>query len=63
MKNFNSNETNFFKEVKKRLIDLEITFTELRLKTSYKTDFGLRNALKNNQKKAIQEVQKILFIN
>lgn len=53
----------FFKEVKKRLIDLELTFTALRLKTSYKTDFGLRKALKSNQKKAIQEVQKILFIN
>lgn len=63
MKDFNSNETIFFKEVKKKLIDLELTFTELRLKTSYKTDCGLRNALKNNQKKAIQEVQKILLIN
>ncbi|KYM50452.1 hypothetical protein [Fusobacterium necrophorum] len=56
-------ETNFFKNVKKTLIDLEMTFTELREKTTYKTDCGLRNALKKNKKKAVSQVEKILYQN
>lgn len=51
----------FFKEIKKKLIDKDMTFSELRKKTSYTTDFGLRQALKNNQPNAIEQVQKILF--
>lgn len=51
----------FLKEIKKKLIDKDMTFSELRKKTSYSTDFGLRQALKNNKQNAIVQVQKILF--
>nr|DAD97505.1 MAG TPA: hypothetical protein [Caudovirales sp. ctIbU14] len=40
-----------------------MTFTELREKTTYKTDCGLRNALKKNKKKAVSQVEKILYQN
>lgn len=53
-------DTSFFKEVKKKLIDLDMTFSELRKRTSYSTDWGLRKALKNNTQTAVDEVQKIL---
>ena len=53
-------DTSFFKEVKKKLIDVDMTFSELRKRTSYSTDWGLRKALKNNIEAAINEVQKIL---
>nr|DAQ12359.1 MAG TPA: hypothetical protein [Caudoviricetes sp.] len=53
-------DTSFFKEVKKKLIDLDMTFSELRKRTSYSTDWGLRKALKNNNQAAVDEVQKIL---
>ena len=53
-------DTSFFKEVKKKLIDVDMTFSELRKRTSYSTDLGLRKALKNNIEAAINEVQKIL---
>ena len=33
-------DTSFFKEVKKKLIDLDMTFSELRKRTSYSTDGG-----------------------
>ena len=39
-------DTSFFKEVKKKLIDLDMTFSELRKRTSYSSDWGLRKALK-----------------
>jgi hypothetical protein len=53
-------DTSFLKEVKKKLIDLDMTFSELRKKTSYSSDWGLRKALKNNKPAAVDEVQKIL---
>lgn len=53
-------DTSFFKEVKKKLIDLDMTFSELRKRTSYSSDWGLRKALKNNNQAAVDEVQKIL---
>lgn len=49
-------DTSFLKEVKKKLIDLDMTFSELRKKTSYSSDWGL----KNNKPAAVDEVQKIL---
>ena len=54
-------DTSFFKEVKKKLIDLDMTFSELRKRTSYSTDWGLGEALKNNNQAAVDEVQKILI--
>ncbi|CAL7892276.1 MAG: hypothetical protein SPH94_08425 [Fusobacterium necrophorum] len=56
-------DISFFKQVKKTLVDLDMTFSELREQTSYKTDCGLRYALKGNNPKAIDEVQKILCLN
>ena len=50
----------FFKGSKEKLIDLDMTFSELRKKTSYSSDWGLRKALKNNKPAAVDEVQKIL---
>lgn len=52
----------FFKDVKKRLIDIGKTFTWLAEQTGYTTPWGLRQAIKSNQKKAIQKVEEILKI-
>lgn len=56
MKNIKKVNENILKKIKKKLIDKEITFSELRKNTSYKTDCGLRRALKTNQVKAIKDV-------
>lgn len=51
---------NFMKKIKKALIDKEMTFGELRAKTTYETDWGLRRAILTSNKSAINQVEKIL---
>lgn len=52
----------FEKEVKKKLIDLEMTFGELALKSGFSSPWGLRQALKRNNEKTIKKVKAILSI-
>lgn len=52
----------FFKDIKKRLIDIDKTFTWLAEQAGYTAPWGLRVAIKSNQKKAIEKVEEILNI-
>lgn len=54
--------SDFEKEIKKKLIDLEMTFGELALKSGFSSPWGLRQALKRNNEKTIKKVKDILSI-
>lgn len=52
----------FFKDIKKRLIDINKPFTWLAKEAGYGSSWGLRSALKRNVKKAVTRVEEILEI-
>lgn len=54
--------TDFEKEVKKKLIDLNMTHLELALKVGFTCSWGLRRSLKLNNQKTIAKVKEILAI-
>lgn len=55
--------TDFEKEIKKRLIDLDMTHFELAIKVGFKSSWALRKKLKNiNNKETIEKVKQILNI-
>ena len=52
---------NNYKKIKKKMIDKDITWSMLVEKSKlYKSSWGLRAAIQNDRKKAIEEVEKIL---
>ena len=50
--------TDFEKEIKKRLIDLDMTHFELALKVGFKSSWALRKSLRSKKAK-IQTIEKI----
>lgn len=52
----------FFKDIKKRLIDLDKSFNWLAKEAGYSSPWGLRSALRKNTKKAVTRVEEILEI-
>lgn len=52
---------NKYKEIRKKMIDKSITWDYIiENSKKYKSSWGLRAAIKNNQKRAIEEVESIL---
>ena len=52
---------NKYKEIRKMMIDKDVTWNFIIEKSkNYKSSWGLRGAIKNNHKKAIDEVEGIL---
>ncbi|MDR2879712.1 MAG: hypothetical protein LBV03_07360 [Fusobacteriales bacterium] len=50
-----------YKEIRKKMIDKSITWDFIiENSKNYKSSWGIRLAIKNNQKKAIDEVESIL---
>ena len=50
-----------YKKIRKKMIDKNITWNFIvENSKNYKSSWGLRAAIKNNQKKAIEEVESIL---
>ncbi len=50
-----------YKEIRKKMIDKGITWSYIiENSKNYRSSWGLRAAIKNNQKKAIDEVESIL---
>lgn len=50
-----------YKEIRKKMIDKGITWSYIiENSKKYRSSWGLRAAIKNNQKKAIDEVESIL---
>lgn len=54
--------TDFEKEIKKRLIDLDMTHFELAIKVGFKSSWALRKKIKSSNKETIEKVKKILNI-
>ena len=53
-------ENKFIKEIKKKLIDKEMTWHELASKSGYKSAWGLRQALKRNDERIVEKVKIVL---
>ncbi len=50
-----------YKSIRKKMIDKELTWADIvRRSNTYKSSWGIRAAIKNNNKKAIKEVEEIL---
>ena len=52
---------NKYKEIRKKMIDKDLTWQKIVDKSSlYKSNWGLRLAIKNNDEKAIKETEQII---
>ena len=52
---------NKYKEIRKKMIDKDLTWKKIVDKSSlYKSNWGLRLAIKNNDEKAIKETEQII---